>query len=181
MKAAGIYWILNWAPMWATALALYFLIIGILFVLRDYFEKLPYNISVASQQGDLALIGSILIAVEIIKRHPEIRPWIGLQVMFICLGVFIGAVTFEMSSVEKREITVADTYHSFVIIPLLVFLLGASLLVVYSYGTLVEKIFFFLFPAIWFSLVCFDAKTGRLEQPEWLAKHGICVPIKRVK
>jgi len=180
----GIYAFLHWFPMWAMALILYFLCIGILFIMRDYFEKLPYNISVASQQGDLALIGCILIGVEIIKKQEALAPWMGevFQIMLIILSIVVGiayqSIVFASS---KSWGTIADAYHNMVIAPVLVFSFGITLPAISLYGTLIEKMFVYAFFLIWIITLSFDLKTGRLQQSKWLAKHGILVPIKRVK
>lgn len=165
---------------------MYFLIIGALFVIRDYFEKLPYNISVASQQGDFALICAILIATEIIKGHQGLEFYArsvfyqGVWLGFSIIAGFAYQVLTIYNRSKKKGVTWADSYHNLVIVSLLVFLMGISLPIVILYGTFPEVIFFSLFVVIWIGLVLFDAETGRLNQPEWLAKHGIHVPIKRV-
>ena len=181
---AGIYGFLHWFPMWATAFLLYFFCIGILFIIRDYFEKLPYNISVASQQGDPALIGCILIGVEIIKKQTVLAWWLDLPFQFILLGssIIVGAVYQLLYSIKAiLWKTVADSYHNVIVAPLLVFLLGATLPVVILYGSKIDTIFSALLFLIWAVTLSFDNETGRLQQQKWLAKHGIRLPLRRVK
>ncbi len=173
----GIYWFLWQCPMWAIALALCFLIIGILFIIRDWREGLPYNISVASQQGDLALIGIILIGVEILKRQTFSASWMGnfnFQLILLLVSVIFGIVYQWIVVVSsKRWGTAADAFHNLLIAPLLVFMLGSTVPVILSCGTRLEWNFAIFLLSVWLATLVFDWVHGRLQQTKWLANHGV--------
>lgn len=173
----GIYWFLWQCPTWAIALALYFLVIGILFIIRDLREGLPYNISVASQQGGLALIGVILIGVEILKRQTVSTPWMGdfnFQSILFAVSVFFGTFyQWMVVSKSKKWGTAADAYHNLFIASLLVFMLGSTMPIILLCGTRLEWNFTISFLVIWLATLAFDWFHGRLQQTAWLASRGI--------
>jgi hypothetical protein len=181
---AGIYWFLGWFPFWGTAVLLYFLVINVLFVIRDWREKLPYNISVASQQGDPILMGIIFIGAVIIGRHPDLVPWLNdtnFQKFWVSVSISIGFIDhFIVIKSSKSLGTLADAYHNLFIIPLLVFFLGATIPVIYLYGTVIEQVFSSIFLLVWVLTFEFDYKHGRLQQTKWFADHGIELPLKKV-
>ncbi|TRZ64538.1 MAG: hypothetical protein D4Q79_01320 [Spirochaetia bacterium] len=172
----GIYWFLWQCPMWAIALTLVFLVIGILFIIRDWREGLPYNVSVASQQGGLALIGVILIGVEIIKRQQSSPLWMGsldFQLILLTISVIFGIVYQWIVVAKSNEWgTAADAYHNLFVAPLLLFMLGATVPVILL-GTRLEWNFSIFFLTIWFATLVYDWFHGRLQQTRWLAAHGI--------
>ena len=171
----GIYWFLWSCPIWAIALALYFLVIGILFIIRDLREGLPYNISVASQQGDLVLIGIILIGAEIIKRQTVSMLWMGdfnFQLILLAVSVFFGTFyQWVVVSKNKEWGTAADAFHNLFIVPLLVFMLGATVPVILLCGTKLEWNFAIFFLVIWFATLVFDWFYGRLQQKKWIGDN----------
>ncbi len=178
----GIYWFLWQCPMWAMALILCFFVIGILFIIRDWREGLPYNISVASQQGDLALIGVILIGVAILKREAVCALWmgeIGFQLILFVVSVGFGII-YQWAVViwDGRWGTAADAYHNLFVAPLLVFMLGVTVPVILL-GTRSEWNFSIFFLLVWFLTLVYDWFHGRLQQTRWLADHGIDLPLCR--
>ncbi|MFA5098899.1 MAG: hypothetical protein WC461_01620 [Candidatus Paceibacterota bacterium] len=180
----GIYEFLYWCPMWAVAGALYFLVIGILFIIRDWQEGLPYNISVASQQGDLALIVAILIGVEILKRQQSLPEWMGTNFQFILFAVSVSfgllyqLVVFFLGN---KWGTAADAFHNMFIAPLLLFMLVTTVPVTVLYGVWFEKTCVIFCLLVWLLTLLFDIIDGRLQQPEWHADHGIDLPLCRVR
>lgn len=170
-------------PMWLMATMLYFFVIGILFIIRDWREGLPYNISVASQQGDWALIGIILIGVEIVRRQQNLlAPWLeswNIQIIWLTVSIIFGIIYQWVVIAKSREWgTVADAFHNLFIAPLLVFMLGATLPVIFIYGEYYEKVAAIMFGWVWFLTLIFDASQGRLQQAKWLwEQRGIDLPL----
>ncbi len=176
-KLVGAFWFLQKIPSWVLFAGLYGICIGILPVGREFFEGLPYNISWASQFGDLFLMGIIIVGGEILKNtelngelsaNTTHSQW---RVIFICLAVGVIA-QFMLVSTRPRAMIV-DTYHNIVVVPLLLNLLIAAGMVIYKYGTGSQKKEALFFLSIWFVLLILDAINGRLDQQQWLKQHGI--------
>ncbi len=170
------------APIWLTSEIANFFFISILFMIRDKCEKISYNISLSSQQGDLALIGVVLIAQTIIQRDPSINFVLlntnYLQASLAAVFVIIAILnqTLIMSKNKMKFGTEADTYHNIIIVPALLFLLTVSIPVILLSGTLfeIEALIFCL--AVWVTGLIYDIVDGRLDQPKWLMeRRGIDV------
>ncbi len=173
----GSFWLLREVSSRALLICLYVICIAILPVGREFFEGLPYNISWASQFGDLFLVGVIIIGGEILKntelnaRLPAntVRSqWIW---FFICLT--FGAMMQLVLVNTRPRAMVIDTYHNVVVISLLFNLLIAAGVVIYKYGNFNQKRQAIFFLAIWLVLLVLDAINGRLDQQLWLKQHGI--------
>lgn len=174
----GIYGFLYNCPTWAIATGLYFICIGILFILRDWYEKLPYNISVASQQGDLALIGYILIGAEVLKRQTQLPNWTTsfiFDLPAVAMSIIIVGMFYHYGIISKQheKQTVADIYHNIIIVPLLIALIVLMLPIIWLYGTIFEKTFSTCCLLIWPTTIYFDRKQGRLQQTKWLLEKGL--------
>lgn len=182
-KLMGIYGLLYTTPTWITAMLLYFFCINILFIMRDWFEKMPYNISVASQQGDLALIGYILIGVEILKRQTYFPAWITNETFYspvfsspaIAIIIIATGCVYHFAVISKpdKHQTIADTYHNIVIVPLLAILIILISLVTGQYGTDFEKAVSICCLLVWLITMHFDAEQDRFQQTKWLIVKGI--------
>jgi len=184
---SGAQYLLCALPDWASFAILNFLCIGVLFIIRDHYEKLPYNISVASQQGDFTLIIAVIIAAGILKRHHQVAWWMagvfqgGLFLACLGVGIVMQIDAEKQARKKGRKMTFADIYHNFIILPGLLFFVFGTVIPVWFYGFVWERLLIVFLVAVWVVAFLFDAKTGRLDQPGWLAKHGIIVPIKRVR
>jgi len=71
----GSHYLLSVLPIWATALLLYAVTMGVLFVLRDRYEGLYYNTSYSAVLGDGALICIVLMAAGILQRGVSFPEW----------------------------------------------------------------------------------------------------------
>lgn len=190
MEKIGVYWLLNACPIPALAIGLIFACIGVLFVIRDIFEKLPYNVSVASQQGGCALIYCVLVAADIVGRSSDLQfhQWNlltndhNIQVLWfvLCIAIGMAGDNLAIHTTKKygRIETIADTYHNLCVVPLLVFLMGISFPVIFTGGTKSEIYSACGAIALWVLTFCFDFFTGRLKQPIWWAQRGIFLPLK---
>jgi len=162
----GIYRILEAWPIWAVALLLYTVTLGMIFILRDKCEGVFYNTSYSAMLGDGALIVAVLLAAEILKRGGVLPGWMQLKwlhwVAFLC-GVLLGVVWCVVDLPEQW----ADAYHHIMIAPLLVYL-GITLLpVIWVLGTHAEKLATLFMVLLWATLVVYDAKTERLNQRKY--------------
>lgn len=164
----GSYHVLAVLPIWATALILYMMTIGVIFVLRDRYEGLFYNTSYSAMLGDGALIGVVLMAAEILKRGvvslPEFPQSVYFHICFALVGGVLGCFWWLRISHPQQW---GDVYHHLVIVPLVVYL-GLTLLpVIYYNGTRMEVIATICLIALWAGLVVYDLRSGRLDQRKY--------------
>jgi hypothetical protein len=177
------YWMILF-PYWFLAVVMIFFGWGVLFLFRNHFEGLAYDISFASVIGDTGLIGIVMIAAEIIKGQGAVPAnWLrSLHFHFFCgvLAIALGIILLAKVNREKGWLgEYADQYHNIVIVPMLAYLLLTLLPVVFIYGSDVEKAATVFFLILWFSLVFFDFKTKRLDQQDWLRVHGFSLRSSR--
>jgi hypothetical protein len=175
----GIHWVLANVPPEITFFALFFFCVGILHLGRWKYENLPYNISMASEIGDVALICAIMVATRILQRSEGV--WASMETWKFLWHSVLGSVSFGLIygliSINPRGNTKMDTFHNRFIAPLLFLLLWSSLPVVVRHGTKEDQWAFSAFFCIWLGFLVYDAVTGRLNQPKWMAKRGIKLPI----
>lgn len=180
----GIYWLLDVCPIWLLAFLLVFFAINILFIIRDYREGFPYNISVGSQQGTLFLVVAILIGATIVQRQPVLASWLDgrlaqifWMLISIVISITIGAI-YQVTVVTLEGWgKLADTYHNLFVVPLMVFFLGVTAPVVFIYGTETETLAFVALMGGWATCVLIDYLYDRLQQQKWLAERGIHLPL----
>ena len=162
-----IYWLLNTLPIWATALILYMVTMGMIFFLRDRYEGLFYNTSYSAMLGDGALIVAVLMATEMLKRGASLPYWAqagGYQFVVGVIGLALGLVWYTLDAPEQW----GDCYHHIVIAPMLCYL-GITLLpVVAVNGNIWEYCATIFLIATWLALVIFDASQDRLNQRRWI-------------
>ena len=150
----GSYWVLALLPIWATALILYFLVVGVLFILRDRCEGLYYNTSYSSVLGDGALLGVVLIGADILQcfeRVPDFTDgW-----FHILVGVF--SIAFGCLWLDRdKPKQWGDRYHHMVIAPMLAYLLITIVPVIFLNGTGIEVIATICLLLFWVDWVLFD-------------------------
>ena len=178
MKLTGIYSILAKLPIWATT-AIFGIILTMMFVGRDFFEGLPYDVAYSSTTGSLALMVVVLIATSILQegRATKNLQWlevggIGLQgMLFVDIWVYCGIVC--SLTLNSRSGQLMDIYHDVVIAPLFVYLAITLLPVIFKNGTKKEKTVTVCLALVWFGLVTFDMTHDRMNQHQWLQAHGI--------
>ena len=161
----GSYYVLYTLPIWATALILYVVTLGVLFVLRDRCEGLFYNTSYSAMIGDGALLVVVLMAAGILQRGGILLPeWIKREQFFhvaaAAIGICLGVIWLTLDKPKQW----GDRYHHAVIAPLLCYL-GITLVpVIYLNGTLAEWNSMIGLVLVWIVLVIYDARTHRLDQ-----------------
>lgn len=163
---------------WLAAIVLYVFTIAIAYLGRWLFEGRAYNVAFSSKYGDVALIGCIWIAGSIFHRTRLLPAWttsptfhIAIATLAVAIGIIVGSYAIYESTWAKSEII--DMAHNFLIVPLYLYLLGTTLPVVYFQGTWLQKSATVALLLIWFGLVVFDTKTGRMKQQDWLKAQGI--------
>ena len=178
MKLTGIYSILAKLPIWATT-AIFGVILSAMFVGRDIFEGLPYDVAYSSTVGSITLMVVVLIATTILQRSGEVKTLsclevggVGFQgILLTTIVVWCGIVcNFTLSS---RSGQLMDIYHDVVIAPMFVFLAITLLPVIFKNGTRREKSATVCLALLWFGLVVFDFTHGRMNQHQWLQGHGV--------
>lgn len=178
VRLVGIHYLLAVAPIWATALVLWLATDGVIHLMRDKFEGLGYQVSYSAKFGDALLIIAVLIAATILQRGgvylPEwLRPW-GMQAAVLGICVAIGLVV-SFVTLDERSGQAADVYHDIVIGPTILFFAITLAPVVWYNGTPAEKFWVLCFALLWAALVVFDIKSERMNQRQWLVKHGFAI------
>src|SRR3989344_1261051 len=175
----GGHWVLNMLPVWATALVLYAVTLGVIFILRDKYEGLFYNTSYSAMLGDGALLVVVLMAAGVLQREILLPSWLqskwfhfGVAILGIGLGIrWWGFDAFGV--MLENYIEWGDIYHHLVIVPLLCYL-GVTLLpVIWLAGTRVDKWSTLFLVLLWVMLVVYDTRTKRFNQRHYLKKHEI--------
>ncbi|MBI3888508.1 hypothetical protein HY311_01810 [Candidatus Nomurabacteria bacterium] len=173
----GSYYVLATLPIWVTALLLYVLTMGVLFVLRDRCEGLYYNTSYSAVIGDGALIVIVLMAAGILQRVHAVPAWVQderfhfvVATLSICFGVSWWR--------QDRPRQWADKYHHLFIAPLLAYCLVTLLPVVWGKGTKVEITATGCLFLVWLVFVIYDAATYRLDQRNY---HSLGTYINAIK
>lgn len=166
----GSHFLLAALPVWACAPLLYIGTMGVIFVMRESSEGLPYQIAYSAQFGDLALLTTVLIGSTILHRGVALPAWsLGWSFQGICLGVAVavGATWWWLDHPGHG----ADIYHHLFVAPVFIYL-ALSLTPVIASGTRSERVWALCFVLAWATLVLVDVKTGRMDQREWLRQHG---------
>jgi len=169
---SGSHYVLSGLPIWTSALILYGITMGVIYVARDFFEGLPYQVAYSAQIGDAALIGAVLIAATILQRGAPLPLWLGSSYFHILTAIV--SLSFGITWwLLDRPSQWGDIYHHLFLAPL-IFYLGLTLFpVILINGTKVEKLSVFCFVMLWVALVAFDIKHERMNQRRWLENHGV--------
>ena len=161
----GSHYVITALPIWATAVILYMVTIGVIFLIRDRCEGLFYNTSYSAMLGDGALCVVVIMAAEILKRGPLVElamgKWFHLLAGFV--AIFLGLFWWYVDRPEQW----ADVYHHLVIAPTLFYLAATLLPVIYYGGTRLEIVAIISCIALWAILVVYDDKTLRLGQRDY--------------
>jgi hypothetical protein len=185
-------------PFWLLFLGLYIIVVGVLLPIRQFQEGLPYNVSFASEYGDLALILIIMIGAEVLQRTGA-SGMMGTLQFHVVVGVIALLVGFvwqciTSSGAQSRDVfvfpagmfnpfylpgmvleyilnggvTLADSFHNMIGVPVLIYFLTTTILPTFRSATWFEMGSMFSLVMIWTLLVWYDARHGRLQQTKWL-------------
>ncbi len=172
-------WLFLAAPQWLILLVLAFLWIGILPLGRNIFEGKPYNISMASAYGDLAIIAGVLISADIANRNPQamLRAMDVWEELFWALALLAAGFVWNKFTAGPKGQTKMDAYHNMFILPGILWLAGLhSVPIIRRFGSQMEQDGAIFCALVWLATFLYDAKTGRLNQTKWLketAKTGV--------
>ena len=145
---------------------------GVVYVLRDNFEGLPYQVAYSAQFGDAVLVGAALIAATILHRGEALpcrysRGYF--HVLSALASVAIGVTWWSLD----RPLYWGDIYHHLFIAPLILYFAITLFPVTLVNGTRLEKATVLCFALTWATLVAFDLTHHRMNQREWLQTHGV--------
>jgi hypothetical protein len=168
----GSHRVLSRLPIWASSIIFYAVTMGVVYVARDFFEGLPYQVAYSAQFGDAALAGAVLIAATILQRVGPLPRWLSSRYFHgvaALVSVGLGSTWWSLD----RPAHWGDIYHHLIIAPLIIYLAITLLPVILINGRRVEKSSVLCFALFWASLVAFDLTHGRMNQREWLQAHGV--------
>ena len=174
----GIHALLAHTPIWLTAFVLWVFTDGAIHLLRDKLEGLAYQTAFSAKFGDAGLIGAILIGATILQRDGVYIPmwlqsgWLQVGILVACfsLGVLISLWTKGMRSGQ-----VGDVYHDVVIVPIILFFAITVGPVVWYNARWYELLFVAVAVVVWVTLAYFDVKYERVNQRQWLVRHGFAI------
>ncbi len=185
-----IYDLLAQVPIWLAAFVLVILCVGVLHPMREANEGFPYNISYASEVGDICLITIVLIGLTVLQQRglPTITlqngasaDWGNFARWWGWLSLALAILWPTCIRVLQGKGTWTDFYHNIFIVPLLFFLLGVAGPLIWFVGSGQEFIWACLLLYAWAGLLLYDNFTGRLQQTLWLEKNfpGLAKDMKR--
>lgn len=168
----GSHYVLYELPIWASSIILYAATIGVIYILRDFFEGLPYQVAYSAQFGDVALVGAFLIAATILQRNDPLPWWLScgyFHVLAALVSVGFGITWWSLD----RPAHWGDIYHHLFVAPMILYLALTLLPVILINGTKVEKCWVLCFALSWVTLLAFDLKHERINQRQWLQGRGV--------
>ena len=175
----GIYSLLAYTPIWLTAIVLWTFTDGVIHLMRDRLEGLGYQTSFSAKFGDAGLIAATLIAATILQRDGSHVPDFVNNAMGQVAAGFIGTILgayVTITTTGKRSGQAADIYHDLVIGPAIFFLVITLLPVIWENATTYEWFAVCFAAATWTILGIVDIVYDRMNQRQWLIRHGF--PIK---
>ena len=168
----GSHYVLSGLPVWASSLILYGVTMGVIYVVRDIFEGLPYQVAYSAQFGDAMLVGAVLVAATILQRGEALPWWVSCGYFHVISAVISVCFGFAWWSID-RPTHWGDTYHHLFVAPLILYLAITLLPLIVINGTRVEKLCVLCFALLWAALVVFDVTHERMNQRQWLQSHGV--------
>ena len=168
----GSHYVLAAMPIWASSLVLYGATLGVIFVVRDIFEGMPYQVAYSAQIGDALLVGAVLVAATILQRGEVMPSWLSSWLFHLpaaLISVGLGLTWWWLD----RPAHWGDVYHHLCVAPLFMYLAITLLPVILTKGTRVEILFVTCFVLVWASLMVFDVRHERMNQRQWLQDHGV--------
>jgi hypothetical protein len=168
----GSHYALSELPIWASGIILYAVTMGVIYVARDTFEGLPYQVAYSAQFGDAALAGAVLIAATILHRGSPLPLMLSsgyFHVLAALVSVGCGIMWWSLD----RPAQWGDIYHHLFVAPLFFYLATTLLPVILINGTKGEKVCVLCLVLLGAALVAFDFKHERMNQRQWLQGRGV--------
>ena len=129
-RVYGSHYILTVLPIWFTVIMLFIITAVPIYVLRDCFEGIPYNIAYSAIIGDVGLVCVVLIGATILKRVHQQKEYViafWRNISYHVFSLVIGAVVSYCWWHSNPPIYWGDIYHVIIVVPLLTYL-GCTLL-----------------------------------------------------
>ena len=160
---------LNAYPLYVYAL-IYVFFYSLLLIGRWHYEGRAYDIAYSSKFGCLSLAIFVIIGAGIIQQenfHPA--NWIESRA-FHLITIFVSIVVAFIFIFITRPKEKMDRWFALVDLPLL-FYFVITVIPIYWYGNVTQKIVGFLLLLLWLIWVIIDIKNDRLDQRKWLRKN----------
>jgi hypothetical protein len=181
----GIHYILSVLDLWVIILILWVTTDVVMYILRDKLEGLGYQVSYSAKIGDGGIVIAVFIAATILHRNGTYVPGL-LQNSWLQIGIFMACVGLglivNMATLKSRSGRIADVYHDIIIAPAILFFAITLLPVIWYNARWYEAVAVILAAIVWAWLVRYDVKHGRLNQRQWLVRHGFSIngePLKQ--
>ena len=174
-QLVGSHSVLFRLPIWASCLILYVVTMGIVYLLRDIFEGLGYQVAYSAQFGGALLVGAVFFAARILQRGEALSWWL-ISLHFHAFAAVISVIFGVTCWSLVRPTHWGDIYYQLFIAPLLLYLALTLLPVIAINGKTVERVCVVCFALVQIALVAYDFKDGRFTQLPWIEKHGF--PLK---
>jgi hypothetical protein len=150
--------------------------IGVVFLLRNIFEGLAYQVAYSAEFGAFLLVGAVLVAARILQRGEALSRWLisgHFHAFAAVISVIFGVTCWSIF----RPTQWGDNYYQLYIAPLLLYLAITLLPVIAINGTRAERLCVVCFALVQIALLTFDYTHGRLSQLPWIEKHWL--PLKQ--
>ena len=134
------------------------------------------NLSWSGHVGDFGLAMIVAMGAGVLHRPGMSLPGFIVSPYFhlACIAVaFVCGYILTSPSSPLPTGRWSDWYHSWVMVPFLVYTVTTTASVILCAGTWIEIVATYGLFIIWLALVFFDGKTGRLNQPLWRYRHNI--------
>lgn len=178
MKDFGIYSLLSKRPIWETS-AILLSILAVIPIGKSVLDGFLYNISFTSIVGDpIGLVTALKIVIVVLQRGPVYVPQhmekflknSRMHWLFAFLSFSFG-VALHLLMAAFHGVTLMDTYHDLVVLPMFIYL-GITLIPVMCFnGKRKEKFFFWGFITLWLSLYLVDVNNNLMFQHMWFYRH----------
>jgi hypothetical protein len=171
-QLVGSHYVLSALPIWASSLILYGVTIGVIYLARDFFEGLPYQVAYSAQFGDAVLAAAVLIGATILQRGDSLPSRFSngnFHVLAALISVSFGLTWWAIDRPQHW----GDVYHHLFVAPLILYLAITLLPVILINGKTGEKLWVLCFALLWATLVVFDVTHERMNQRQWLQSHGV--------
>ena len=168
----GSHYVLFRLPIWASSLILLGVTLGVVHLLRSFFEGLSYQVAHSAEYGAVLLVGAVGVAARILQRGAALSWWLisgDFHALTAVISVIFGVSWWSIA----RPPHWGDIYFGLVIAPLLLYLALTLLPVIFFNGKRKEIYWVVCLALVQISLVVFDVKHGRWDQGNWLKEHGI--------
>jgi amino acid permease len=158
--------------------------LGLIILVGRFIEDgFAYCTSICALVGDAAIVIAIWISCKILhetRAVPGIFNTVQSQ-WLIAIGCFFIGVVMQIIVVNQKKKfgKIVDCIHNVIVVPIILFL-AVTLALVVPHGSPIQTNLISALVAIWVILLWYDARTGRLDQPEWFWARGTNLPLRKI-